>query len=61
LDPLLLTIGNKNYSSWSLRAWILLKNLGLEFGERIVPLDTPDYQRDIGALSRPDGYSEIGR
>jgi len=34
LDPLLLTIVNKNYSSWSLRAWILLKNLGLEFGER---------------------------
>jgi len=46
-----LTIGNKNYSSWSLRAWILLKNLGLEFGERIVTLDTPAYERDIGALS----------
>ncbi len=51
VDDLKLTIGNKNYSSWSLRAWILLKDLGLEFSERIVPLDTPDYERDIGALS----------
>ena len=51
LDDLKLIIGNKNYSSWSLRAWIFLKNAGLEFAERIVPLDTPAYERDIGALS----------
>lgn len=51
MDDLKLTIGNKNYSSWSLRAWIFLKNVGLEFAERIVPLDTPAYQREIGALS----------
>ena len=46
-----LTIGNKNYSSWSLRPWILMKHLGLEFSERIVQLDTPGFARDIGTLS----------
>ncbi|HRE18371.1 MAG TPA: glutathione S-transferase N-terminal domain-containing protein, partial [Rhodocyclaceae bacterium] len=28
-----LYIGNKNYSSWSLRAWLLMKHLGIEFVE----------------------------
>jgi len=51
VDDLRLTVGNKNYSSWSLRAWILLKNLGLEFTERVLSLDTPEYERDIGAIS----------
>jgi glutathione S-transferase len=40
-------MGNKNYSSWSLRPWILLKHLGLEFGEQVLPLDTPEFVRDI--------------
>ena len=33
-----LVMGNKNYSSWSLRTWWLLKSLGLPFDEIIVPL-----------------------
>jgi glutathione S-transferase len=48
---LLLTIGNKNYSSWSLRPWILMKHLGLEFAERLLPLDTPDFARDVAVIS----------
>lgn len=32
-----LYIANKNYSSWSLRPWILLNQLGLDFEEFIVP------------------------
>lgn len=32
-----LTIANKNYSSWSLRPWILLKELGVDFEERLIP------------------------
>lgn len=48
---MLLTIGNKNYSSWSLRPWILLKHLGLDFTERLLPLDTPEFARDVGAVS----------
>jgi glutathione S-transferase len=51
VNELLLTMGNKNYSSWSLRPWILMKHLGLEFDERIVPLDTPEFARDVAALS----------
>lgn len=33
-----LTIGNKNYSSWSLRPWLLLAERGIPFVEREVPL-----------------------
>jgi glutathione S-transferase len=51
LDKLLLTIGNKNYSSWSLRPWILMKHLGLDFEERVMRLDTPEFARDIVSVS----------
>ena len=33
-----LVIGDKNYSSWSLRAWLLLKWLGVDFEERLIRL-----------------------
>jgi len=32
-----LYIGNKNYSSWSLRPWVLMRELGIEFEEKLVP------------------------
>ena len=51
MDDLRLTIGNKNYSSWSLRPWILMKHLGLEFSERQIPLDTAEFADRIAALS----------
>jgi glutathione S-transferase len=51
LNELQLTIGNKNYSSWSLRPWILLRHLGLAFTERLIPLDTPEFARDISTIS----------
>ncbi len=31
-------IANKNYSSWSLRAWLMLKHAGAEFAETLIPL-----------------------
>jgi glutathione S-transferase len=34
-----LFIANKNYSSWSLRPWMLLKELGIEFNERFVTFE----------------------
>ena len=46
-----LYIGNKNYSSWSLRPWILLHHLGLRFTETIVPLDTTQFRSEIGKAS----------
>ena len=35
-------IGNKNYSSWSLRPWLALKQTGIAFEEVMVLLDQPD-------------------
>jgi glutathione S-transferase len=32
-----LFIANKNYSSWSLRPWVLMKALGIPFEERLIP------------------------
>ena len=46
-----LVIGNKNYSSWSLRPWLLLRHAGVEFEERRLLLDTPEFRRDIGQWS----------
>lgn len=37
-----LVIANKCYSSWSLRPWILMKELGIPFEEVMIPLDLPD-------------------
>jgi glutathione S-transferase len=37
-----IVIGNKNYSSWSLRGWMALKHTGAEFEEIMVRLDQPD-------------------
>lgn len=42
-----LVIGNKNYSSWSLRAWLMLKAVDIAFDEILVPLDVPGYQAEI--------------
>ena len=51
VDEMLLTMGNKNYSSWSLRPWILMKHLEIAFDERVLPLDTPEFSRGITSLS----------
>jgi glutathione S-transferase len=36
-----LIIGNKNYSSWSLRPWIAMKVTGIAFDEEVIPLYEP--------------------
>jgi glutathione S-transferase len=36
-----LIIGNKNYSSWSLRTWLLMRVKGIAFEEERIPLDQP--------------------
>ena len=50
-----LIIGNKNYSSWSLRPWLLMKEAGIEFDEHLILLDTPTTKKEIAA------FSEAGR
>ena len=47
----LLVIGNKNYSSWSLRAWLPLRVFGVPFRELKLPLDTPEFEARIGEYS----------
>lgn len=42
-----LVIGNKNYSSWSLRAWLMLRHLGVDFQEVRIPLYTDGYEEKI--------------
>lgn len=46
-----LIIGNRNYSSWSLRAWLCLRKSGVTFDEVLLPLDTPEFGERIGDLS----------
>jgi len=42
-----LCIGNKNYSSWSLRAWLVLKATTVAFEEVVIPLDQPTTRETI--------------
>ena len=46
-----LVIGNKNYSSFSMRAWVLLTHFQVEFEEVRIPLFTADYQRALARYS----------
>ncbi|HET6629408.1 MAG TPA: glutathione S-transferase family protein [Woeseiaceae bacterium] len=46
-----LYIGNRNYSSWSLRAWFLLAEADIAFDEERLPLDTREFEERIGAIS----------
>ena len=55
MAPLTLVIGNKNYSSWSLRPWLFMKHMGLEFQEVLIPLDTAETRDQI------DRYTPSGR
>ena len=43
--PNVLYIGDKNYSSWSLRPWLALRWAGIPFEERVLRLDQPGYGR----------------
>lgn len=46
-----LYIGNKNYSSWSLRPWLLLTELGIEFEEILVPFEDGGSHEKFRAFS----------
>ena len=45
-----LYIGNKNYSSWSLRAWLILRESHIDFEERRILLDVETTAEELAAL-----------
>jgi glutathione S-transferase len=46
-----LYIGNRNYSSWSLRPWLFLHEFGVHFDTEVIPLDTPEFRDQIARVS----------
>ncbi|MCH8860936.1 MAG: glutathione S-transferase family protein [Proteobacteria bacterium] len=51
MTALKLIIANKNYSSWSLRPWLLMKQFGIEFEEELLPLDTDEFRKRTAGFS----------
>ncbi|MFT4769589.1 MAG: glutathione S-transferase [Glaciecola sp.] len=46
-----LVCGNRNYSSWSLRAWLCLRKAGLNSEVVVLPMDTPEFEARIAEYS----------
>jgi glutathione S-transferase len=47
MSTLTLVIGNKNYSSWSMRPWLVMRRAKIPFTEICVPLNTPETRERI--------------
>lgn len=55
----ILYVGNKNYSSWSLRPWLVLRWGQIPFEERLIRLDQPGYGK--GAIAEVRAVSPSGQ
>jgi glutathione S-transferase len=51
MAALKLYVGNKNYSSWSMRPWLALKAAGVDFTDEVIPFDFPAGNPAIKAIS----------
>jgi glutathione S-transferase len=51
MTALKLYVGNKNYSSWSMRPWVALKAAGVDFTDEVIPFDFPAGNPAIKAIS----------
>jgi len=51
VSELTLVIGNKNYSSWSLRPWLILRHADIPFTEKQVLLSGENWEKAIAAVS----------
>jgi glutathione S-transferase len=58
MEDLTLVIGNKNYSSWSMRPWVLLRQLEIPFGEIRLRFDSDEWDAGIGRWS-PSGLVPV--
>jgi glutathione S-transferase len=56
--PLTLVVANKNYSSWSMRPWVLLRGRAIAFHERMVKFESQDWREHMGSLS-PSGLVPV--
>jgi glutathione S-transferase len=60
MAELSITLGNKNYSSWSLRGWLAVKQTGVAFDEAMIPFRQADTRARILAAS-PSGRVPVLR
>ena len=51
MPQLTLVIGNKNYSSWSMRPWVLMKQLGIPFEEKKLRFNSNEWDAEIDRWS----------
>lgn len=51
MNKTFLTISSKNYSSWSLRGWLICKIAGLAFDEKVMSIDDPSTRAELLLLS----------
>ena len=51
MSDLTLVIGNKNYSSWSMRPWVLMSQLGIEFDEVALKFNSSEWDAHIARWS----------
>jgi glutathione S-transferase len=58
MADLTLVIGNRNYSSWSMRPWVLLRQLGIPFDEVKLRFHSPEWNAGIGRWS-PSGLVPV--
>jgi len=56
---LVLVLGNKNYSSWSMRAWLLLRLAEAQFEERMVELYTARSRGEVRSLGGETGLVPV--
>ena len=57
--PYSLVLGQKNYSSWSMRVWLLLRFLGVPFEEVTVPLYTSSSRSEVRRLGGESGLVPV--
>ena len=60
MEKLTLIIGNKNYSSWSLRPWIFMKTAGIEFEEKRVALFTDTTEEELNKTKDKARVDDLG-
>ena len=51
VDKITLVIGNRNYSSWSIRAWLAMTQAGIPFDEALLPIWEGDWEAEIARRS----------